>query len=154
MSQLNSYCNFIDIMTKEGQALVSNAINKFTSPLTGEDQILLNGTHFQKLKDNVLCLGSCFDSDGLFKRVTTVQNFDADCIVTNSNPINMLERYSDENIKLAQKHASFTWGDHSFTVNAMISIQDLTQVDGFLNAAGALTHSKFLGHHICELLTN
>ncbi len=38
-SQLNSYCNFIAIQTKEGQALVSNAIDKFTSPLLGEDRI-------------------------------------------------------------------------------------------------------------------
>jgi hypothetical protein len=165
MSQLNSYRNFIDITTKEGQALVVNAIDKFTSPLTGDDRIALTGSHFQKLKDNILRLGSRFGYDGLFKRVTMVQTTDADGTVTYSNPINMLERYSDDNVELAQKHASFTWGDRTFTVNAMNSIRELTQADGFLDNTGALTndgkdlvlermHSKFLGHHILEILTD
>jgi hypothetical protein len=134
MSQLNSYRNFIDITTKEGQALVANAIDKFTSPLASDDQISLNGSHFQKLKDNVLRLSSRFGYDGLFKHVTTVQTTDADGNVTYSNPINMLERYLDENVELARKHASFTWGDRTFTVNAINSIQDLTQADGFLDS--------------------
>ena len=164
MSQQNSYRNFIDITTKEGQALVVNAIDKFTSPLTGDDRIALTGSHFQKLKDNILRLGSRFGYDGLFKRVTTVQTTDADGTVTYSNPINMLERYSDDNVELAQKHASFTWGDRTFTVNAMNSIREFTQANGFLDNTGALTndgdlvlermHSKFLGHHILEILTD
>jgi len=45
-SQLNSYRNFNDIKTKEGQALVSNAIDKYVSPLTGDDRISLSGTSF------------------------------------------------------------------------------------------------------------
>ena len=86
MSQLNSYRNFIDIRTIEGQALVSNAINKFTSLLMGEDQISLIGTNFQKLKNNIFCIGSHFGKDYLFKCITTVQNVDAASNVNYSNP--------------------------------------------------------------------
>jgi hypothetical protein len=165
MSQQNSYRNFIDITTKEGQALVANAIDKFTSPLTGDDLISLNGSHFQKVKDNIFRLGSRFGYDSLFKCVTTVQTTDSDGNVTYSNPINMLERYSDDTVELAQKHASFNWGDSTFTVNAMNLIRELTQADGFLEDTGALTndgkdlvlermHSKFLGYHILEILTD
>jgi hypothetical protein len=71
-SQLNSYCNFINICTKEGQALVSNAIDKFSSPLVGEDCISLIGPNLQKLKDNINCLGSHYGYDYLFKRCATV----------------------------------------------------------------------------------
>ncbi len=35
-SQLNDYHNFIDIWNKEGQALVSKAVDKFISPLVGD----------------------------------------------------------------------------------------------------------------------
>ena len=163
-SQLNSYRNFIDITTKEGQALVSNAIDKYVSPLTGDDRISLSGTSFQKLKDNLLRLSSRFGYDYLIKVINTVCTVDAVGDVTYSVPINMLERYSDDNVTLARQHASLTWGDRSFTVMATNTIGDLTPANGFLTAGGALTddgkelvlermHSKFLVHHILELLT-
>ena len=77
----------------------------------------------------------------------------------------MLERYSDDNVKLALKHASLTWGDRSFTIMAANTIGDLNQANGFLNVGGALTdegkdlvlermHSKFLAHQLLELLTD
>jgi hypothetical protein len=109
-SQLNSYRNFIDIKTKEGQALVSNVTDKYASPLRGDDRISLTGTSFQKLKDNLLCLSSRFGYDYPIKVVNTVQIVDAAENATFSIPINMLERYSDDNVNLARKHASFTWG--------------------------------------------
>ena len=76
----------------------------------------------------------------------------------------MLEKYSDDNVKLALKHASLTWGDRSFTIMAANTIGDLNQANGFLNVGGALTdegkdlvlermHSKFLAHHLLELFT-
>ncbi len=71
-SQLNKYRNFIDICTKEGQALVSNAIDKFSSLLVGKDCISLIGPNFQKLKDNINCLGSRYGYTYLFKHCTTV----------------------------------------------------------------------------------
>jgi len=162
-SQLNSYRNFIDIKTKEGQALVSNAIDKYVSPLTGDDRISLSGTSFQKLKDN-LRLSSRFGYDYLIKVVNTVCTVDAAGDATYSDPINMLERYSDDNVTLARKHASLTWGDRSFTVMATNTIESLTAANGFKTAGGALTddgkklvlermHSKFLAHQLLEILT-
>ena len=65
---------------------------------------------FQKLKDNLLRLSSCFGYDYLIKVFNTVRTVDAVGDATYSNPINMLERYSDDNVTLAQKHASLTWG--------------------------------------------
>jgi hypothetical protein len=99
--QLNSYRNFIDIKTKEGQALVSNAIDKYDSPLTGDDRISLSGASFQKLKDNILRLSSRFGHDYLIKVVNTVQTVNAAGDTTFSIPINMLERYLEDNVNLA-----------------------------------------------------
>jgi hypothetical protein len=53
-SQLNGYRNFIDIRNKEGQALVSSAVDKFISLLVGDEHVQLLGKDFQKLKDNLL----------------------------------------------------------------------------------------------------
>jgi hypothetical protein len=151
---------------------------QLTSPLLGQDRISLIGTNFQKLKDNIYWLGSCFGYDYLFKRCGTVKvvipEFIADLcngIVGAPeqhyymNPINMLEKYSDGNIELAQKHASLTWGDHSFTLMHTNTINNLTAANGFIDATGDLTdlgkelvlkrmHSKFLGRHLLELLTD
>ena len=176
-SQLNSYRNFIDIKTKEGQALVSNAIDKFTSPLAGDERISLIGSDFQKLKYNINHLGSHYGYDYLFKRCGTLR-FDTPVIVADPAdgilaapasvsyvaPINMLERYSDGNIELAQMHASLIWGDCTFTVSTTI-MDDLTPMNGFMTGANNLNalgkglvlkrmHSKFLGHHLPELLTD
>jgi hypothetical protein len=77
----------------------------------------------------------------------------------------MIERYLDDNVKLAKKYASLTWGDCSFIVLPMNTITKLTQANGCMDATGDLTnaskelvlermHSKFLGHHLLELLSN
>jgi hypothetical protein len=177
-SQLNIYCNLIDIQTKEGQALVSNVIDKFTSPLLFQDRISLIGTNFQKLKDNIYRLGFCFGYDYLYKHCATVIMFIPEVIADlhngivgvpkqlyYANPINMLEKYSDGNIELSQKHASLTWGDCSFTFMHANTINNLTAANGFMDATGKLTdsgkelilkrmQSKFLGHHLLELLTD
>jgi hypothetical protein len=55
-SQVNGYRNFIDIQNKEGQ-LVSNAIDRFISPLAGDERVSLLVKDFKKLKDNLLQLG-------------------------------------------------------------------------------------------------
>ncbi len=54
------------------------------------------------------------------------------------NPINMLEKYSDSNLELAQKHVSLTWVDHSFTLQTN-TIAELTEADGFIDVNGNLT---------------
>ncbi len=53
--------------------------------------------------------------------------------------INMLEHYSDENVVLARKHASLTWGDRLFTIMASNTIEPLAVANGGLVRAGTLT---------------
>jgi hypothetical protein len=177
-SQLNPYCNYIDIQTKEGQALASNATDKFISPLLRDDCISLAGTSFQKLKDSILWLGACYGYDYLFKSCITTWFFIPEIIADPANnvigqpeqlycknPINMLEHYSDENVALARKHASLIWGDLSFTLTPKNTIRNLSLANGTLNNAGNSTaeerelilkqlHSKFLGYQTLELLMN
>ncbi len=146
---------------------LANAIDKFVCPLVGDNHhLLLVGSSFQKLKDNICGLGSHYGYDYLIKKVATRQNVDP----TTGNisfdlHINMTERYLDDNVELAKKHASLIWGDCSFTVMPMNTITELTQANGFLDATGDLTnagkdlvleqmHSKCLRHHLLELLSN
>ncbi len=80
------------------------------------------------------------------------------------NPINMLKKYSNGNIELAQKHVSLTWGDCLFTLQPN-TIAKLTKADRFIDVNSDLTeegkqlvleqmHSKFLSHHLLKLLTD
>jgi hypothetical protein len=134
--------------------LVSNVIDKFTSPLVGDERIALIGPDFQKLKDNVSRLGSLYGYDYLFKRCATTR-VETPAIAENAaagiaavpasvlytNSINMFERYSDENVELAQKHASLIWGNRSFMVSTT-AIDQLTAANGFLDGRGALNAAR------------
>ncbi len=146
-SQLNSYRNFIDIRNKEGQALVSNAVDKFIIPLVGDEHVQLLGKDFQKLKDNLLWLGSRYGYDYLIKHCATVRTVIPEIVedfiavpqihgvpeeILYTENINMLEHYLDENIVLARKHTSLTWGDCLFTVMASNTIKPLTVANGGL----------------------
>jgi hypothetical protein len=53
----------------------------------------------------------------------------------------MIERYSDDNVKLAKNHASLSWGDCSFTVMPMNTITELTKANHFMDATGDLTNA-------------
>jgi hypothetical protein len=107
-SQLNGYHNFIDIRNKEGQALVSNAVDKFISPLVGDERIQLLGEDFQKMKDNLLQLGSRYGYDYLIKHCATVRTVIPEIVadlaavppidgvpeeILYTNSINILEHY-------------------------------------------------------------
>ena len=93
---------------------MANAIDTFISPLVGDERLLLAGSSFQKLKDMILRLGSCYGYDYLIKRVATRRTVDPTTSdITFDQPINMIERYSDDNVELARKHANLTWGDHN-----------------------------------------
>ncbi len=125
-SQLNGFRNFIDIRNKEGQALVSNAVDKFISPLVGDERVQLLGKDFQKLKDNLLRLGLRYGYDYLIKHCATVWTVFPEIVaddtavppiagipeeISYTERINILEHYSDKKIVLACKYASLTWGD-------------------------------------------
>jgi hypothetical protein len=81
-SFLSAYRNFIDVLTKEGQTLLSNATDKFDCPLKDNDCIsLCSGGHdYQKLKDNLLCCSQRFGYQHLLTNVVT------NCVVTTAIP--------------------------------------------------------------------
>ena len=158
-SYLSVYRNFIDISTKEGQTLLSNATDKFESPLQGNDKISLcsTGNDYQKFKDNITCCSLRFGYQGLLNSVATrrmvipaVSEFVADPTVVPpiigvsaipeeiiySNETKLLELYSDKLLEITQKHALLTWGDQRFTNQNPKVIRELTQGDGHLTPAG------------------
>jgi hypothetical protein len=81
-SYLNPYHNFINVLTKDGQTLLSNAINKLKSPLDGENKISLQpgGKVYQTLKDNLTLLSHRFRYHNLLHNVVPV------CAVTPEIP--------------------------------------------------------------------
>ena len=137
-SYLSAYLNFIDILMKEGQALLSNATDKFESPLQGNDKISLcsTGNDYQKFKDNITRCSLRFGYQGLLNSVATrctvipaVPEIIADPTavppiigvpaipeeIIYSSEIKLLDVYSDKLLEITQKNASLTWGDQSFT---------------------------------------
>jgi hypothetical protein len=128
-SYLNAYCNFIDITTKDGQALLSNATDKFESPLIGDNKISLRpgGKDYQRLKDNLTRLLQRYGYQYLLQNVPTICTVipaipaviadpvlgiatapAVDQMITYSNEINMLEVYSDKLLEISQKNSSMT----------------------------------------------
>ena len=72
-SFLNAYRNFIDVSTREGLTLLSNATDKFDPPLKDDDRInLRSGGHdYQKLKDTLLRCSQKFGYQHLLNNVPT-----------------------------------------------------------------------------------
>ena len=154
-SYLNAYRNFIDITTKDGQALLSNATDKFESPLIGDNKISLRpgGKDYQRLKDNLTRLLQRYGYQYQVQNVPTVRTVipaippviedlalgiaaapGVPEAITYTNEINMLEVYSDKLLEISQKNSSMTWGDESFTVQTPRVIRELTQANGELTA--------------------
>ena len=161
-SFLSAYRNFIDVSTKEGLTLLSNATDKFECPLKGDERINLctGGTDYQKLKDTLLRCAQRFGFQHLLNNVPTtrvvtpaVPAIIADPAngvlavaeipesISFSNQIKVLDVYSDKLLDIAQKMASVIWGDQSFTDQNPKAIKELTQANGELTARGALTAS-------------
>jgi hypothetical protein len=61
-SFLSGYRNFIDLSTKEGRTLLSNATDKFDCPLKGDKRINLRtgGHDYQQMKVTLLCCSQRF----------------------------------------------------------------------------------------------
>ncbi len=159
-SYLNAYCNLVDISTKDGQTLLSNATNKFESPLDGHNKISLwpRGKDYQKLNDNLTRLLQRFGYQYLLQSVVTVRTLTPAILPVNANAaagiiaapgipilimytngINIMEIYSDKLLEISQKHASLTWGFGSFTNQTPQVICELTQTGRELTATGQLT---------------
>jgi hypothetical protein len=171
VSYLNTYCNFLDVLTKDGQTLLSNATDKFESLLVGDQSISLcpGGNDFQLLKDNLMQCSQKYGYWYLLNDVATTQTVTPGVapnpdIITYSNPIKIMDDYDDKLLELAQKHALLTWGNKSFTNQSPKVISNLNATGGHLTTAGCLTqtrkyliqgrlHSKILAHQILSMLT-
>jgi hypothetical protein len=172
VSCLNPFRNFLDVSAKDGQTLLSNATDKFESPLVGNQRISLcpGGNNFQLLKDNLMRCSQKYGYQYLLTDVATTWPVtpgvapDPD-IITYSNPIKIMDVYDDKPLELAQKHALLTWGNGSFTRRFPKVISNLTAAGGHLTTAGCLTqtrkdiiqgrlHSKILAHQILSMFTD
>jgi hypothetical protein len=76
-SFLNPFCNFINGSTKDGQTLLSNATNKFKSPLEGNNKISVRpgGKDYQNFKDHLTCLLQRYGYQYLLNDISTVITF-------------------------------------------------------------------------------
>ncbi len=74
-SFLSPYRNFIDVSTKEGLTLLSNATDKFECPLKEDERISLRtgGCDYQKLKDILLHCSQRFGFQHLLNNVPTTR---------------------------------------------------------------------------------
>jgi hypothetical protein len=68
---LNSFRGYIDLKTPEGLKIFNSALHGFDSPLAEGAKINLVSQDFQKLNDNLNCLGSQYGYNHLFKQATT-----------------------------------------------------------------------------------
>ncbi len=159
----NPYHNFIDLLTKEGQALFSNATDKFKSPLQGNNKISHRpgGQDYQKMKDALSCLSQQFGYTYLLNNVVTIQDANWAVLaialkppavstmltaaaipelITYTNEIKILDFCSNQTLEISQKNTLITWGNKSFTNKTPTVFLDLTQADGHLTTTGRPTH--------------
>jgi hypothetical protein len=155
------YRNFIDVSTKEGLTLLSNATDKFDCPLKDDERIsLCSGGHdYEKLKDTLLCCSQRFGYQHLLNNVVTtwivapaIQAVQAN---PNANPpvqavigvlqsiayftpIKVLEVYLDKVLNIAQRNASLIWGNQSFMDQNPKEIFELMAANGNLTNTGCL----------------
>jgi hypothetical protein len=160
-SFLSAYRNFINVLTKEGLTLLSNATDKFDCLLKDDERIgLCSGGHdYQKLNDTLLCCSQRFGYQHLLNNVVTTHvvtpaiqavqanpnaNPPVQAVVgvpqsiAYFNPIKVLEVYSDKLLDIAQKNASLIWGNQSFTDQNPKEIFELMAANGNLTNTGCL----------------
>ena len=98
VSYLNHYHNFIDVSTKDGLMLLSNATDKFEFPLVGDQRFSLSPgkNDFQLLKNNLMQLSKKFGYEYLLNNIAATQMVvpatgRAVATITFSNPIKILD---------------------------------------------------------------
>jgi hypothetical protein len=166
---LNSYQRYIDLESAEGLKLYNGALYGFESPLADGQKINLVNQDFQKLNDQMNCLGSQFRYEYVFKRVPKTRMVipEIPAVVaiaadpTATPPVlavsavaavpeqiifglhsNMLETYSAENLNVALLNASITWGNDSFTNEMPQIIRKMTIANGLAMTPSNLKPSK------------
>jgi hypothetical protein len=109
VSYLNPYRNFINVSTKDGLTLLSNATDNFESPLVGDQRISLHpgGNDFQLLKDNLTRYSQKYGYQYLLTDVATTQTVlpgvaPAPDAFTYLNPIKIMDVYDNKLLELAQ----------------------------------------------------
>jgi phospholipase/lecithinase/hemolysin len=70
---LNPFRRYIDLKTSEGLKTFNSALHGFESPLAESAKINLVPQDFQKLSEQLNCLGSQYGYDHLFKRAATTR---------------------------------------------------------------------------------
>ncbi len=131
--------------------------NKFESPLDGENKISLQpgGKDYQNFKGHLMRLSQRFGYQSLFNNVSIVATITpaipaviADPIANIlaapavpssmmfSNPIKIMDVYSNKLLDISQKHALLMRGNGLFTNQTPRVISELTQANGHLTAAG------------------
>ncbi len=128
--------------------MLSNATDKFESPLVGNQCISLcpGRNNFQLLKNNLMRCSQKYGYQYLLTDVATTQTVTPGVapnpdIITYSNSIKIMDVYDDKLLKLAQKYALLTWGNDSFTNQSLKVISNLTAAGGHLTTAGRLTQT-------------
>ncbi len=136
--------------------MLSNATDKFESPLVGDQCISLypGKNDFQLLKDNLTRFSQKYGYQYLLTDVATTRTVMPGIapnpdIITCSNPIKTMDVYDDKLLELAQKHASLTWGNKAFTNQSSKVISNLTAAGRHFTTAGCLTLGSFVDvlHH-------
>lgn len=169
---LNRYRDYFDPSSKEGIALINNAIYNFQCPLEGADKISLQSKDAQKLHDTVLRLATQFGYDFMIKNMPTTRvvtpgaNPGDPPVITFGNRINLLETYAANNIERCRRNATIIWNDSSFVEQQPQVLRALTQANGELTNHNPprLTdagkdvmrdriQSKIMAHHLLEILS-
>jgi hypothetical protein len=154
---LNAYRRYIDLQSTEGWKLYNNTLTGLKSLLAKSAKINLVPEDFQKITDQMNCVGLQYGYDQMFKRVLLTQTITPAvsaiaAIVadpTATPPIlavpavpaipeqfifgsfqNLLETYSADNIKMALVNASVVWGDDSFTLQNPQVLHEMTIANG------------------------
>jgi hypothetical protein len=172
---LNTYRRYIDLQSADGWKLYNNALNGFESLLAKSAKINLVPEDFQKIMDQMNCLGLQYGYDHMFKRVpltrTIIPAVPAIAAIvadpTAAPPIlavpavpaipeqfifrgfqNLLETYSADNIKMALVNASVVWSDDSFTLQNPQVICEMTIANGLAKTATNLKPNGEKGQNL------
>ncbi len=164
-SFLSAYHNFINVSTKVGLTLLSNAIDKFDCPLKDDERISCRsgGHDYQKLKDTLLRCSQQFGYQHLLNNVVTTHvvtpaiqavqanpnaNPPVQAVVgvpqsiAYFNPIKVLEVFLDKLLDIAQKNASLIWSNQSFTDQNPKEMFELMAANGNLTNTGRLNTAE------------
>ena len=166
----NPYCQFHPLTSKEGMLLYRSATDNWSSPLNEQDLINLRPEDAQKFVDTLSGEAKKFGYELLLKRVPLTKVTEADGTITFGEHTDILKTWNKVTPAIAQKNATETWGDKSWTETDNKEIGELAEArleviagstaigDPTLNRLGKALFkkrqcSKCLAHHCLGLLS-